>query len=100
MSDFREFLNEQLKDPAFKAEWDALEPEHNIKVAIITARKNSGLTQTQLAEKSGIAQGDISNLETGNANPTLNTLQRLASAMDMKLKLEFLPVDEQQGTRV
>ena len=98
MSDFNEFLNEQLKDPEFKAEWDALEPEHNIMMAIIRARKHSGMTQAQLAEKCGIAQGDISNLETGSGNPTLNTLQRLATAMDMKLKLEFLPVDERQGT--
>jgi len=88
---FREHLNEQLKDPVFKAEWDALEPEYNIKMAIITARRTSGLTQTQLADRCGIAQVDISNLETGECNLTLNTLQRLASAMDMRLKLEFVP---------
>ena len=89
---FRKHLEEQLKDPEFKAEWDALEPEYNIKMAIIAARRNHGLTQAQLSEKTGIAQGDISNLETGNANPTLNTLQRLASAMNMRLKLEFEPI--------
>jgi len=36
---FRKHLEEQLKDPEFKAEWDALEPEYNIKMAIIALPK-------------------------------------------------------------
>lgn len=39
-----------------------------------------------------IAQGDISKLERGNANPSLRTLQRLATGLGMKMKLEFLPM--------
>jgi transcriptional regulator with XRE-family HTH domain len=58
---------------------------------MIDARKNTGLTQKKLSERAGIAQGDISRLENGNANPSLNTLKRLASAMDMTLKIEFIP---------
>ena len=41
--------------------------------------------------RTGIAQGDISRLENGNANPSLNTLKRLATAMGMTLKIEFTP---------
>ena len=74
----------------FKAEWDALEPELSIMQAVIDARKESGLTQQQLAERTGISQADISKLENGNANPSLKTLQRLASAMDKKLKISFV----------
>ncbi|MCI6377067.1 MAG: helix-turn-helix domain-containing protein, partial [Clostridiales bacterium] len=51
----------------------------------------SGLTQKQLAEKTGIAQADISKLESGNANPSLRTLRRLAEGMGMQIKLEFVP---------
>ena len=91
MSEFREFLDEQLQDPEFKEEWDALEPEFAIVQAIIDARKISGLTQKQLSERTGIAQADISRLENGNANPSLSTLKRLASAMDMTLRIEFTP---------
>lgn len=61
--------------------------------ALIEARCASGLTQKELAERTGIAQGDISKLEKGNANPSLRTLQRLADGMGMKLKLEFIPVN-------
>ncbi|MBE6106813.1 helix-turn-helix domain-containing protein [Anaerovibrio lipolyticus] len=91
MSDFRDYVNEKLKDPAFKAEYDALEDEFVIIQAIIDARKKSGLTQKELAERTGIAQADISKLENGNANPSLRTLKRLAAGMGMKIKLEFSP---------
>ena len=90
MSDFRNYLNEQLQQPAFKAEWDALQPELAIAQAMIDARKESGLTQKQLSERTGIAQADISKLERGNANPSLRTLQRLASGMGMNVKIEFV----------
>jgi transcriptional regulator with XRE-family HTH domain len=91
MSTFKEFLKEQLQDPEFRAEYDALEPEFAIVRAMIEARKNSGLTQKQLSEKTGIDQSDISRIESGDGNPTLATLKRLAAGMGMTLKLEFLP---------
>lgn len=67
------------------------QPERAIIQAIIDARKQSGLTQKELSERTGITQGDISKLERGNANPSIRTLQRLAAGMGMKLRLEFLP---------
>lgn len=60
--------------------------------AMIDARKSAGLTQKQLSKKTGITQADISKLESGNANPSLRTLQRLASGMGMKVKIEFQPI--------
>ena len=82
MSNFNDYLSQKMKDPAFKAEYDALEPEFSIIQAMIDARK---------AEKTGIAQADISKLENGSANPSLRTLRRLAAGMGMQLKLEFVP---------
>ena len=90
---FNEFLEEQLKDPEFRREYEALQPEHAIIQAIIDARKTSGLTQKELSERTGIAQGDISKLESGNANPSIKTLKRLASGMGMILRLEFVPIN-------
>lgn len=92
MTKFNDFLREQLEDPEIRAEYDALEPEFAIIQAMIDARKASGLTQKQLSERTGIAQGDISKLENGSANPSLKTLQRLAAGMGMQLKLEFVPM--------
>ena len=83
-------MNEQLQRPSFKAEWDTLQPELTIAQAMIDARKESGLTQKQLSERTGIAQADISKLERGNANPSLRTLQRLAAGMGMNVRIEFV----------
>lgn len=91
MTNFKDFLNEQLQDKELKAEYDALEPEFTIIQAMIDARKKKGITQKELSERTGIAQGDISKMENGNANPSIRTLQRLAAAMDMSLKIEFVP---------
>ena len=94
MKSFDVFLSEQLKDPEFKKEYDALAPEYSIIQAIIDARKASGLTQKQLSERTGINQADISKMETGNGNPSLRTLQRLAAGMGMQLNLSFTPVNQ------
>ena len=88
---FRETLNEQMKNPEFRVEWESLEPERQIIMAIIEGRQSKDLTQKQLAEVTGITQADISRLETGTANPSLRTLKRLAAGLGMKLKLEFVP---------
>jgi transcriptional regulator with XRE-family HTH domain len=45
-------------------------------------RRERGLTQEQLAERSGLSQQYISGLERGQRNPTLVTLYELAVAMD------------------
>ena len=82
---FRETLNERMQDPAFRAEWDAQEPE----------RQENGMTQKQLSDITGITQADISRLESGTANPSLRTLKRLAAGMGMALKLEFVPTQTQ-----
>ncbi len=89
---FDDFLREQLKDPEFRKEYESLQPEKAIIQAIIDARQTSGLTQKELSERTGIAQGDISKLERGNANPSIQTLQRLAVGMGMTIKIEFVPM--------
>ena len=91
MSKFNDFLKDKMKDTEFKKEYDLLEPEFAVIQAIINARKESKLTQKELALITGIAQSDISKLENGNANPSIRTLQRLAEGMGMKLHVEFLP---------
>jgi len=91
MSDFRKYLNKKLKNPAFKKEWDKLDPEYNLIRSMIMARQKKHLTQKQLAAITGIDQADISKIENGTANPALSTLKRLADGMDMILKVDFVP---------
>lgn len=78
MSDLQELTNELMKDPEFKKEYELLQPEIDITRALLDARIQAGLTQTQLSERSGISQADISRLEKGTRNPSLALLKRLA----------------------
>lgn len=90
MTDFDEFLEKQLESPEFRKEWVALEPAYAIIKAMIDARNTNALTSKELSERSGISQSYITQLENGNANPSVKTLQRLADAMGKTLKIEFV----------
>lgn len=75
-----------------REKYEKLKHKDDITKDFIDARRFSGLTQKQLSEKTGITQPDISKIENGNANPSVRTLQRLANAMEMELKIKFLPI--------
>lgn len=89
---YKELLAERLKDEEFRKEYEELNPEYEVIKAFLAARKQADMTQKELSEASGVAQSDISKLENGNGNPTIKMLHRLASSMNMKLKIEFVPV--------
>ena len=96
MSEFRELLNEQLKDPEFEKEWNEIQPEMDVIRAMVDMRIKQNLTQKELASRTGIDQADISKLENGTKNPSLKLLKKLAAGMEMQLKIEFVPM---QATR-
>ncbi len=94
MITYKEYKNKCLEDSNFKKEYDDLEPEYDIINAMIKVRKEKGLTQKQLSELTGISQADISRIENGTRNPSLEMIKRLAIGMGMRLKLEFIPVSK------
>ncbi len=91
MKKFDDFLNEQLQDEEFKKEYNDMQPEMDVIKAIVKARISKNLTQKELAQRTGINQADISKLEHGTRNPSINLLKKLAEGMDMVLKIEFVP---------
>ncbi|MCD8131994.1 MAG: helix-turn-helix domain-containing protein [Lachnospiraceae bacterium] len=91
MSRYDEFKKEMLSDPEVKKEYDSLAPEFDIIQAMVNARKEQHLTQKELSERTGITQADISRIENGTRNPSLEMLKRLAKGMGMQLRLEFIP---------
>lgn len=91
MSQYSEFKKELLQDSEVKREYDALETEFDIIQALMEARKKQNLTQKELSERTGITQADISRIENGTRNPSLEMIKRLAKGMGMRLKLEFIP---------
>ena len=91
MKTLNDMLSDQLKDDEFRREYEAIQPELDVIRAIVDARTSQNLTQKELAERTGINQADISKLENGTRNPTVNLLKRLADGMGMALRIEFVP---------
>jgi transcriptional regulator with XRE-family HTH domain len=91
MRTFDDMLNKQMQNEEFRKEYESIQPEIDVIRAIVEARNSLHLTQKELAERTGINQADISKIENGTRNPSLNLLKRLAEGMDMVLKIEFIP---------
>lgn len=91
MSSYRVYKNKALQDPEVKEEYDALQIEYDLIQSLIDARTNQNITQKELSLKTGIPQADISRIENGTRNPSLNTLKKLARGLGMQLKLELIP---------
>lgn len=53
---------------------------------LVAARQRLGLTQEQLAERSGVARAIIAHIERQSRNPTLQTLARLAAALELSVE--------------
>jgi len=88
-----------LKDPKFKAGYDALEEEFALASLLIEARTGANLTQAELASKMGTSQSTIARLESGKAAPSLSTLRRLAKATGTRLEISFEPKRPARKTR-
>ena len=91
MKTLKEFKDEQMQDVEFVQEYEAIQPELDVIRAIVDARTSQNMTQKELAERTGINQADISKLENGTRNPSVNLLKRLAEGLGMALKIEFVP---------
>jgi len=84
-----EYIREQMKDPEFKQAYDDLAPEYEIIKALIAARAEQNMTQKELAVKTGLAQSHISRLESGNYNPSLKFLKRVAAGLGKEVHISF-----------
>lgn len=89
-----EYKNKKMQDSEFAKAYEEIQPEMSVVKAIIDARVSQNLTQKELAERTGIAQAEISRLEKGTRNPSVKLLQRLADGMGMVLNISFTPKKE------
>lgn len=96
MSSYKEYRKKALQDPQIKKEYDALQPEYDIIQAMIDARVQQNMTQKDLSAITGITQADISRIENGTRNPSLNLLKKLAQGLGMQLKLEFISMPQKK----
>jgi len=73
--------------PGAEADRAVFEHLYDVAMQVVALREKHGLTQAQLAELSGIDQGDISRIERGTTSPTARTLQRVADALGADVRL-------------
>ena len=95
MSDFQSFLDKTLT----QIDVEAIKEEDNeiyeydiyreIRELVVAARGRAGLTQKEMAAKSGLTQSNISNIEKGITRPTIDSLKKIADATGKRLVIQF-----------
>jgi len=86
---FDNFLKEQLEDPKFKEGYYEEQARLENAATVLKAREAAGLTQRDLAKKSGIPQSTIARIEKG-ANTSLTTMCKIAFALDKQVKISLI----------
>lgn len=86
---FEDDLKKRLKNPAFKKAWEESEAEYQVSRALIAERLKKKISQKELAQKANTTQAVISRIEGMNANPSIGLLKKIATALNLKLKVEL-----------
>ena len=81
--------NELMQDEEFRSEYEKLQPRYDIISQIIDARKTQNMTQAELAKLVGTQKSNISRLESGNYNPSLDFLIKVANSLGKNLKIQL-----------
>ena len=88
--DFDVYLKKELKNPEFKRYYDEYGKQLEVAYQILQLRKKRKMSQSELAKKIGTKQSNIARMESGQQNFTTDTLQRIASALNRDLKIDFV----------
>ncbi len=95
---WREVRDGFLADPEVQASYQELAPRFAVVRQLISLREQRGWSQRELADRAGMKQPQLARLETGQVEPKLDTLQRLARAMGCDVHVSFRPAAEQPAT--
>lgn len=85
------FEEMEEKDVEFRRIWEANQGKRELGILVLERRLALGMSQRELADRIGTSQNRIYLIENGEANPTLDTLQRLVTVLDVSL--EIRPAD-------
>lgn len=86
---FEDIKTDLLKDEEFKSEYEKLKPRYEAIGQIIKARKEQNITQSELAKRVGTQKSNISRLESGNYNPSLDFLIKVADSLGKRLSIQI-----------
>ena len=84
-----EVKKQLLRNSEVQKEYEDLKVLYDIKHEIIRLRLEQGLSQKELAEKINTKQSAISRLESGEYNPSIELLAKVANALGKELQISF-----------
>jgi DNA-binding XRE family transcriptional regulator len=88
-----EVLADRLaSDPKFAVEWERLALARMVAVQLIGYRADRGLSQRELAKRLGVSQPRVVELESGEKNPQIETLVKIAAATELEFAIDIAPV--------
>lgn len=87
-SEVKELL---MKDEEFRREYERLRPRYEVISQLIEARTSQGITQQELAFRAGTQKSNISRLESGTYNPSLDFLVRIAHSLGKTVQVTLVP---------
>lgn len=87
---FDDVKKELLANEEVMEEYEKLRPRYEIISQLIEVRKEKQMTQAELAKKMGTQKSNISRFESGNYNPSLDFLIKLADCLGKKVKIQIL----------
>jgi transcriptional regulator with XRE-family HTH domain len=88
-------LDQELRDPAFKREWERTAVARAVALKVLAYRTDHGLSQRALAKNLGMTQPQVARLEAGEHNPTIDTLARLAQTLDIEFAIDVHPSERE-----
>jgi len=94
MNNFEAFIKEQLARPDVAREYYRLAPFYQLANQLLLLRKKRGLNQQELAAKADTTQAVVSRLENATVKCSLETVVRLAEAMDAVVEVQLKPLEE------
>ena len=86
-----EIHERDMTDPAYRAEYERTRFANDIAIRVLRYRTEHGLTQTAFGRLVGIRQPHVARLESGDHEPSMSTLVRLAAALGEDFTVDIKP---------
>jgi transcriptional regulator with XRE-family HTH domain len=96
LKSFEQLLaEEQVRDPEFRVEWQRLAPARAFSIALLRYRTEKGLTQRGLAQELGVSQPRVAKLESGEHNPSIDSIINAVKRLGIEFAIDVAPADRQ-----
>jgi predicted transcriptional regulator len=84
------------RDPEFRAEWERTALARMVAAELVGYRSDHGLSQKALGERLGCSQPNVAKLESGEHNPTIDTLVDVSRALGIEFMIDIAPATRQR----